>query len=67
MDGGSLQTKQDGGYRLVDRGDGSTEVSLDLTVEHSISAPGFLRRKVFGGFVDGALDGLRRRVEQPAG
>ena len=42
-------------------------MSLDLTVEHSISAPGFLRRKVFGGFVDGALDGLRRRVEQPAG
>jgi len=63
---GSMQKAQDGEYRLAARGDGATEVALDLTIEHSLSAPGFLRRKVFGGFVDGALEGLRRYVESPS-
>ncbi len=62
---GSMLKAQDGGYRLRDLGDGSTEVRLDLTVEHSIAAPGFLRRKVFGGFVDGALAGLRSYLQPP--
>ena len=58
----SMQRRQDGVYRVRDRGDGSTEVSLELTIEHSLSAPGFLRRKVFGGFVNGALAGLRTHL-----
>lgn len=58
----SMQRRQDGVYRVRDCGDGSTEVSLDLTIEHSLSAPGFLRRKVFGGFVNGALTGLRTHL-----
>jgi ribosome-associated toxin RatA of RatAB toxin-antitoxin module len=53
----SMQKAQDGAYRLREL-DGGTEVSLELTVEHSLSVPGFLRRKVFGGFVDGSLTGL---------
>ena len=61
----AMQKAQDGAYTLRDRGDGSTEVSLDLTVEHSLSAPGFLRRKVFGGFVDGSLAGLQARTSSP--
>jgi uncharacterized membrane protein len=60
---GRMQRGQQGEYRLRDLGGGRTEVSLDLTVEHPLSAPGFLRRKVFGGFVDGVLAGLRGYLE----
>lgn len=58
-----VQKSQDGAYRLRPTGDGSTEVTLDLTVEHGMSLPGFLRRKVFGGWVDGSLRGLKGYVE----
>jgi uncharacterized membrane protein len=58
-----IQKGQRGEYRLRDLGGGRTEVSLDLEVEHSMTAPGFLRRKVIGGFVDGLLAGLRGYFE----
>jgi ribosome-associated toxin RatA of RatAB toxin-antitoxin module len=58
-----MQKAQDGSYRVRPAGDGGTEVTLDLTIEHSLSVPGFLRRKVFGGWVDGSLKGLKEYVE----
>ena len=58
-----MQKSQEGSYRLHPSGDGGTEVTLDLTIEHSLSVPGFLRRKVFGGWVDGSLKGLKEYVE----
>jgi ribosome-associated toxin RatA of RatAB toxin-antitoxin module len=61
-----MQKAQDGSYRLQPTGDGGTEVTLDLTVDHSLSVPGFLRRKVFGGWVDGSLRGLKEYVESEA-
>jgi ribosome-associated toxin RatA of RatAB toxin-antitoxin module len=60
----SMQKAQEGAYRLRATDDGSTEVSFELTVEHSLSAPGFLRRKAFGGWVDGSLRGLKTYVER---
>jgi uncharacterized membrane protein len=60
---GRVQKGQRGEYRLRDLGGGRTEVSLDLEVEHPMSAPGFLRRKVIAGFVDGLLAGLRGYLE----
>jgi uncharacterized membrane protein len=59
----SMQKAQEGAYRLRATNDGGTEVSLQLTVEHSLSVPGFLRRKVFDGWVDGSLHGLKTYVE----
>jgi ribosome-associated toxin RatA of RatAB toxin-antitoxin module len=61
-----MQKSQDGSYRLRPSGAGGTEVTLDLTIEHSLSVPGFLRRKVFGGWVDGSLKGLKEYVENGA-
>jgi ribosome-associated toxin RatA of RatAB toxin-antitoxin module len=61
-----MQKSQEGSYRLQPSGDGGTEVTLDLTIEHSLSLPGFLRRKVFGGWVDGSLKGLKQYVEDGA-
>ena len=58
-----VQKAQAGSYRLRPTGDGATEVTMDLTVEHGLSLPGFLRRKVFGGWVDGSLRGLKEYVE----
>jgi len=60
---GRVQTGQDGEYRLRDLGDGRTEVTLDLAVEHGVSVPGFLRRKAFSGWVEGSLRGLKRYLE----
>lgn len=60
---GTMQKAQNGSYVLRDLGDRGTEVTLSLEVEHSIPAPGFLRRKVFKGVVEGNLAGLKRYVE----
>jgi Polyketide cyclase / dehydrase and lipid transport len=58
-----MQTAQDGWYRLQPTDDGRTDVTLDLTVEHGISVPGFLRKQLFQGWVDGSLRGLKKYVE----
>ena len=60
---GRMQHGQDGAYRLTDLGDGGTQVDLHLTVEHSLHAPGFIRRRVFDRFVRGSLEGLKAYVE----
>jgi uncharacterized membrane protein len=60
---GRVQTGQEGEYRVRDLGDGRSEVTLDLAVEHGVSLPGFLRRKAFSGWVEGSLRGLKQYVE----
>ncbi|ABW11260.1 SRPBCC family protein [Frankia sp. Mgl5] len=61
---GEAMSTQDGSYTLRDLGDGSTEVTYDLTVELKIKIPGLLRRKVQGGIVDAALKDLKKHVEK---
>jgi Polyketide cyclase / dehydrase and lipid transport len=63
MADGGMQKAQTGAYRLRDLGDGRTEVTLALEVEHSIAAPGFLRRKIFQGVVEGNLASLKTYLE----
>ena len=63
MTQGGMQKAQSGAYQLRDLGDGRTEVTLTLEVEHSIAAPGFLRRKIFQGVVDGNLASLKGYLE----
>lgn len=59
--------RNDGAYRLVDRGDGTTEVTYELVVEPSVPVPQMLRRQAAKAIVDAALRGLKRRVESPGG
>ena len=55
-----------GAYRLRDAGDGTTDVSYELTVVPKIRLPGLVRRQAAKRIVDGALKGLKRRVESGA-
>ncbi len=50
----------DGSYTLTDLGDGSTEVTYDLTVP----IPGLLRRKAEDKLVESALYDLKTQVER---
>lgn len=52
-----------GSYRLSPRADGGTDVAYRLAVSPRIRVPGFLRRQAARRIADGALQGLRRRVE----
>lgn len=63
MTHGGMQKAQTGAYELRDLGDGRTEVTLTLQVEHSVAAPGFLRRRIFQGVVEGNLASLKSYLE----
>jgi ribosome-associated toxin RatA of RatAB toxin-antitoxin module len=56
-------SRNDGAYRLADRGDGTTEVTYDLDVDTTLSLPGFMRRQIANRLVDSALRGVKRRAE----
>jgi len=60
---GQMQKAQNGSYRLRNLSDGRTEVTLSLEVEHSIAAPGFIRRKIFQAVVETNLAALKAYVE----
>jgi len=59
---GSRLTAMDGSYVLAP-GDGGTTVTYTLAVDTSLPVVGLLRRKAERTIVDGALRGLKRRVE----
>jgi len=63
----AMQKAQEGSYQLLAAPDGGTEVTLDLTIEHGLPVPGFLRRRALSGWVDGSLRGLKDYVERGAG
>ena len=52
-----------GAYRLADVGDGTTDVTYELTVTPKFRLPGLVRRQAAKRIVDGALKGMKRRVE----
>lgn len=60
---GDQVRKIDGAYRLEGQGDGTTLVTYDLEVEPAIALPGIMKRKAAQRIVDGALHGMKRRVE----
>ena len=60
---GKMLKAMDGAYELVDRGDGSTEVTYRLAVDISIPMIGMLKRKAEKVIIDTALKGLKKRVE----
>ena len=61
---GNMLRALDGAYTLVDRGDGSTEVTYRLALDVSIPLIGMLKRKGEKILIDTALKGLKKRVEQ---
>lgn len=60
---GRLLTAMDGSYVLSPKGDGTT-VTYTLAVDTTLPMIGPLRRKAEKTIVDGALRGLKRRVER---
>ena len=60
---GKMLKAMDGTYELVDRGDGTTEVTYRLAVDVSIPMIGMLKRKAEKVIIDTALKGLKKRVE----
>ncbi|AMY18578.1 SRPBCC family protein [Rhodococcus kroppenstedtii] len=60
---GQMQKSQEGSYRLADRGDGSTEVTYELTVDLAIPMIGLFKRKAEKVITDTALKELKKRVE----
>lgn len=60
---GNMLKALDGAYTLVDRGDGTTEVTYRLALDVSIPLIGMLKRKGEKILIDTALKGLKKRVE----
>lgn len=60
---GKMLKMLDGAYTLVDRGDGSTDVTYRLALDVSIPLIGMLKRKGEKILIDTALKGLKKRVE----
>ena len=60
---GNMLKMLDGAYTLVDRGDGTTEVTYRLALDVSIPLIGMLKRKGEKILIDTALKGLKKRVE----
>ena len=60
---GDQLRKVDGSYWLTDQGDGTTLVTYNLEIVPAISLPKLLRRKAAQRIIDGALGGMKRRVE----
>ena len=64
---GTMLKALDGAYLLVERGDGSTEVTYRLALDVTIPLIGMLKRKGEKILIDTALKGLKKRVESLAG
>lgn len=60
---GDQVRKNDGRYSLDDRGDGTTEVTYELEVDPAVPMPGMLKRQAAKRIIDGALKGMKKRVE----
>ncbi len=60
---GSLLKVMDGSYVLTPKGDQLTTVTYNLTVDVNMPMIGMFRRKAEKTIIDGALKGLKQRVE----
>jgi hypothetical protein len=58
-----LLRRNDGSYVVAGRGDGTTEVTYTLEVDPAVRLPGILRRQAARRIADGALKGMKARVE----
>ena len=63
---GKMLRALEGAYVLVDRGDGTTEVTYRLALDVSIPLIGMIKRKGEKFLIDTALKGLKQRVESLA-
>jgi uncharacterized membrane protein len=63
---GTGLSRNDGAYLLADRGDGTTEVTYEVTIDTSVPVPSVLRRQMARRLADSALKRLKTRVEAGA-
>lgn len=64
LESGRLQTAQEGDLRAVPAADGGALATYELTIEHPLPLPGFVRSRVIRGLVTGTLTGLQERHER---
>ncbi|MFT4264877.1 MAG: SRPBCC family protein [Nocardioides sp.] len=62
----TLLRSLDGVYRLRDLGNGTTQVTYELTLDLTVPIIGMLKRKGEKVLIETALKGLKRRVESLA-
>lgn len=62
LDASMLRT-MDGSYELEPLGEDTTTVTYTLSVDINLPMPALLRRRAEKTIIDGALKGLKRRVE----
>ncbi len=60
---GDQVRRNDGRYEVIDRGDGTTELSYALDVEPRVPLPGLIRRRAAKRIVETALKGAKARSE----
>lgn len=61
---GSMLSAMTGSYRLAEAGEGSTEVTYELTVDVKIPMIGMFKRKAEKVIIDTALKELKKRAER---
>ncbi len=57
------QKDQSGSWKLTDKGNGTTEATLTLSVDSSLPLPGFIQKKAINDTVKNAVKGLKKRCE----
>src|SRR5665213_3475201 len=60
---GDITRSLEGSYRFIADGDGSTEVTYELSIDLRVPVPGFVRRRAEGNILHAALRDLKARVE----
>ena len=66
LEKGDVERSIDGAYLLADAGDGTTEVTYELSIELVIPLLGFLKRRAEERIIRAALPQLKARVESSA-
>ncbi len=60
---GDMMSRNDGAYDMRDNGDGTTDLTYELTVETSVPLPGIVRKRIAKKTVTDSLKAIKKRAE----
>jgi uncharacterized membrane protein len=60
---GDMMTRNDGAYDMTDNGDGTTDLTYELTVETSVPLPSMVRKRIARKTVSDSLKAIKKRAE----
>ena len=63
LEEGSMMTRNDGAYDMVDNGDGTTTLTYELLVETSVPLPSMVRKRLAKKTVVDSLKAIKVRAE----